>query len=249
MLSKNKIKYIQSLKLKKFRQKYNIFIAEGDKIAREILQDTSIKVNEIYAQSLWIQQHNELLSKHINKTLTVSEAELKKISQLSTPNQVLILAEQLNAIIDISCIQQHFSLYLDGIQDPGNLGTIIRIADWFGLPYVFCSPQCADLYNPKVLQASMGGFLRVKVISIPFSELIAQLDNIKVYGTVLDGNSVYKMNFEGAGILVIGNESKGISSEIQAQLTHKVAIPRFGGAESLNAAVATGIITAIIKQQ
>ncbi len=250
MLSKSRIKYIQSLKLKKFRQKYNNFTVEGDKIAREILTATNCEIEAVFATASWIETNKALLSSHFSKTLTVEQKDLKKISSLSTPNEAFIIAKQLNYSIDTSIVQQDFSLYLDGIQDPGNMGTILRIADWFGIPYVFCSKTCVDIYNTKVIQATMGAFLRVKICTIDFQAL-QQMVNIPVYGMVLDGSNLYKQSFGEAGILVIGNESKGISSTVKMLISHKVTIPsaKNGGAESLNAGVATGIICAHIRNK
>lgn len=246
MLSLNKIKYVQSLHSKKNRQKYDIFVAEGEKIAEEILKHEKIHIESIFGLPKWIEKYDLLLKKFGNKVQEVSEQELKKISTLTTPNQVLIVAKQPIVEIDKSLIHQDIALYLDGIQDPGNMGTILRIADWFGIPYVFCSDTCVDVYNPKVIQATMGAFLRVKTKEIEIDQILE--DNIPVYGALLEGKNVFQENFTKNGIIIIGNEGKGISDEFQAKITNPISIPSHGeGAESLNAAIATGIICALFR--
>jgi len=248
-LSKNTVKYIKSLQAKKFRQKYNNFVLEGDKIAREILQQETLEIEACYAIAPWIEANRSLLQRFSDKIHTIDEADLKKISGLTTPNQVLVIAKQPQIKLDSSELQQNLTLYLDAIQDPGNMGTIIRIADWFGLPYVFCSRDCADVFSPKVVQATMGALLRVKTLEIKLIDLQKQTSDLPVLGAVLNGVNIFSAKLPREGILVIGNESQGISQEIEALLTHRIAIPpaASGGAESLNAAVATGIIVALLK--
>ncbi len=250
MLSNNKIKYIQSLKSKKQRQKYNNFIIEGDKMAREVLQSEELEIEGVFALADWVETNRKLVNVHFNKILNINERELKKISNLTTPNQVLIIAKQWTPKIDFSTFKNDLSLYLDGIQDPGNMGTILRIADWFGIDWVICSPTCVEIYNPKVVQASMGAFLRVKTAVLPFETLQEQAKEVPVYGTVLDGENMYEMDLKANGIIVIGSEGKGISPAVMAQLNHRISIPAHtsGGAESLNAAIATGIVCALFRK-
>ena len=162
MLSKSTIKYINSLKQKKFRQRYCKFTAEGDKIVNEILENSNINIERVFAVSNWIEQNPKLAQIHGVEEVTFNE--LKKISSLQTPNQILAVLDTLNHKTNPKIVNESLSLVLDNIQDPGNLGTIIRIADWFGIPYVFCSKGCVDVYNSKVVQSSMGSFLRTKVI-------------------------------------------------------------------------------------
>ena len=150
-LSKNKIKYIKSLHLKKFRQKYNNFIAEGDKIAREIIQQQEVEVEAIYATPSWIDTNESALEGLKDKLFNISITDLKRISTLKTPSEVIVIARQPEINYDIEEVQNNLNLYLDGVQDPGNLGTILRIADWFGIPYVFFFFFFAELYNPKVI--------------------------------------------------------------------------------------------------
>ncbi|MFZ4544077.1 MAG: TrmH family RNA methyltransferase [Saprospiraceae bacterium] len=248
MLSNNKIKYLNTLQVKKSRQKYKNFIAEGDKIGSEIINNSSLVLEEIFTTREWLQNHKHEIEQYKDCITEVTDAELKKISALSTPNQVLIVAKQQEFEIDPELLKKELVLYLDGIQDPGNMGTLLRIADWFGIPYVFCSDTCVDVYNPKVIQATMGAFLRVKTKEVSLTEIITE--NIPVYGALLDGENIFDQNLSNHGIIVIGNEGNGISSENLEKINHPIRIPAFAkGAESLNAAVATGIICALFRNQ
>lgn len=251
MISKNKIKYLRSLKLKKVRQKYNNFTVEGEKIALEILQSQNVEFESIIVTEDWKNKHfNQALKNH--PEIEIAEAkDFKHFSNFSTPSSVFVVAKQLSTEWDNEVIKNNFSLYLDGIQDPGNFGTILRIADWFGIPYVFCSEKCADLYNHKTIQSSMGAFLRVKVMYLPFEEVLEKCGEMPFYGTVLEGKNIFEENNYKKGVIVIGNEGKGISPKILNKITHQILIPKGknGGAESLNAAVATGIVCAILTNK
>jgi RNA methyltransferase, TrmH family len=248
MLSQNKIKYVVSLHTKKNRQKYGIFVAEGEKIAEEILRNAKIQVEHIFATAKWIEKYDFLAKKFSNLLVEVTEQELKKISTLTTPNQVLITAKQPLLELDTAFINKDIVLYLDGIQDPGNMGTILRIADWFGIEYVFCSDTCVEVYNPKVIQATMGAFLRVKTKEIDLSEIWD--GKVPIYGALLEGENIFSENLTKHGIIVIGNEGSGISLALQQLITHPIKIPPHGnGAESLNVAVATGIICALFRNK
>jgi len=244
VLSKAKISYVQSLKQKKFRQKYNNFLVEGDKSARELLDLSGAEVEFIFALPSWAEKNASLLRKYGEKLLIVNTIELKKISQLKTPNQVLVVARQLDDAWSKEKVTHGFSLYLDSIQDPGNMGTILRIADWFGIEYVFCSKGCADIYNPKVIQSTMGAFMRVKAPQVDLEVLKNNFPELPILGALMQGENVYELEKMPAGILVIGNEGRGISEAAQTLLTHQITIPApmGSGAESLNAGVATGII-------
>jgi len=246
MLSKSTVKYINSLKQKKFRQRYCKFTAEGDKIVNEILENSNINIERVFAISNWIEQNPKLAEIHQVEEVTLNE--LKKISSLKTPNQILVVLDTLNHKVITKTVSQSLSLVLDNIQDPGNLGTIIRIADWFGIPYVFCSKGCVDVYNSKVVQSSMGSFLRTKVIYTDIEALFAEYSEIPKYGAILGGQNIFKTELTQNGFIVIGNESRGVSSEVKKMLTHHLEIPSYGKAESLNASVATGIICAIFRQ-
>lgn len=243
-LSKAKISYLNSLQQKKFRQKYNNFLVEGDKSAVELLQFPNAEIELICATQDWSDNHSSLTLPHRDKLVIVKLNELKKISSLRTPNGVLIVAKQFSFPDVFPDAEQSFSLFLDNIQDPGNMGTILRIADWFGLPYVFRSKGCADVYNSKVIQASMGAFMRVKSPIIDLAELKRQVPGLPIYGALMEGENMYSLPKTERGILVIGNEGKGISTETQELLTKKITIPApaGSGAESLNAGVAAGII-------
>jgi RNA methyltransferase, TrmH family len=246
MISINKTKYVQSLHHKKTRQKYNNFIAEGDKIGYEIIKSGKLKVEGIFAVPQWLEQYATELKKFQSIITEISEAELKKISTLTTPNQVLIVAEQPSFDVDYQLLSQDLVLYLDGIQDPGNMGTILRIADWFGINYVFCSDTCVDAFNPKVVQATMGAFLRIKTKEIELKALLTE--TTPVYGALLEGKNIFQIPLSKHGVIVIGNEGKGISDSVRAHVNRPILIPPHGeGAESLNAAVATGIICAAFR--
>lgn len=243
MLSKAQNKYIRSLSQQKYRKEYNVFIAEGDKIAREWLaSDASIQV--IAATADWADQYSGLIDAHPEAVVhIVTDDELKAISTLQAPNKVLLVVHAPKTTFEMP--QNDWCLALDGIQDPGNMGTIIRIADWFGIKYLLCAPGCVEVYNPKVVQAAMGGHLRVQVYEGEILPLLQQT-TMPILAAALDGENIYHVTKPSAGIIVIGNESKGISKEIMELATHKIKIPGKGGAESLNAGVSAGIICALL---
>ena len=234
-LSKNEAKFIQSLCHKKHRQAEGLFIAEGVKLVEEIIK-SSFLVKKIYATEKWANGKVDLK----DLLFIVSEDDLAKISTLQTPNQVLALVEQPTNKPVIQ-FKNNISLVLDGIQDPGNFGTIIRIADWFGIDQLICSHDTVELYNPKVIQSTMGSFIRVNVVYENLPDLL-KTAQVPIYGALLKGESIYKIDKPKEGILIIGSEGKGIGEELLAMITNPITIPRIGGAESLNAAVATGIL-------
>jgi TrmH family RNA methyltransferase len=236
MLSKNEIKDIQSLSHKKYRDELNLFIAEGPKIVSELIQLLPEQIEKIYACKRWLEE-NEKLIKNI-QFQEVDEPQLNKLSQLQTPNQVVGIFKQLQPVKPDG---SSFVLYLDTIQDPGNFGTIMRIADWFGIKDIVCSRGCTDRYNPKVVQSTMASIARVNVY---YDETETWLNDreVPVLAATLLGSSVYDHVKLDRGVLVIGNESKGIRKEILRMATEEVTIPKKGEAESLNAAVATGIL-------
>ena len=239
MLVKQKIKYIQTLGQKKFREKEGLFIAEGPKLVNELLEADTIAVKEVYALKEWV-NNNPLLPANIILT-EISEQELEKISQLTTPNQVVAIVQQFDTG-NIITAKDQITLALDTVQDPGNLGTIIRIADWFGIKQIVCSLDSADIYNLKVVQSTMGSIARVKIIYTDLKEWLGTQENISIYAASLQGDNIAGIKKINEGIIVIGNESKGISEEIMKLATIRITIPAKGKAESLNAAVATGII-------
>ena len=236
MITKNQVKYIQSLGQKKCRDADQVFIAEGPKIVNELLIAENCNVIQIYALKDWI--NNTKTNAEITE---VSADELEKISQLNTPNQVFAIAKIIKWDAN-PVIAGNISLALDTIQDPGNMGTIIRLADWFGIKNVFCSMDCADVYNPKVVQSSMGSVARVRTEYTDLSSFLKKNNDIGIYATVLNGRDITKMEKISEGIIVVGNESKGISEEIFKLANVQITIRGKGKAESLNAAVATGII-------
>lgn len=235
---KTKIKYIQTLGQKKFRESEGVFIAEGPKVVEELMHAIPSKIREVYALESWTNVHGDRVGAAI--VSTINDWELEKISQLTTPNQVLAVIEQFDDVPEISTTGV-ITIALDTIQDPGNLGTIIRIADWFGIRQIVCSTGCADRYHPKVVQSTMGSIARVNML---YTDLAAWLteQHSRIYIASLEGEDITKMDRIEEGILVIGNESKGVSEKVMDLPSTRITIPKKGGAESLNAAIAAGII-------
>jgi len=249
--SRNNAKYVRSLQSKKHRDKFNNFVAEGDKIGQEILKNRELQLEACFVSSKWEEAHAKLLQPHQELYTVVSPAEMKQLSGLRSPAEVLIVAAQPAWKLSDLSLSESWSLYLDGIQDPGNLGTILRIADWFGWSAVYCSKDTADPFNPKVIQATMGAFLRVPVIKIPLDELKNHTGHTPVYGAAMDGINVFSLEQPAPGILVIGNEGQGIRSTVEPLIDKWLSIPRgaSAGAESLNAAVACGILCASLNEK
>jgi TrmH family RNA methyltransferase len=245
MLNKTIVKYIQRLAHKKFREEHGVFIAEGPKVVDELLQSGNLKCKSIYATVEWFNERARLLPKiSAGDIIGINDIELETISQLQTPNKVLAVfykkeEEPVN-------LQNNISLMLDEIQDPGNLGTIIRTADWFGVKDIICSSECADCYNPKVVQATMGSLSRVNIMYADLEKFIKTNPEIKIYAATLSGKDVSSLRIK-EGIVLIGNESKGVSAALLKYTAGLITIPKLGEAESLNAAVATGIILSHIK--
>ncbi len=242
MISKNQQKLIQSLKLKKNRVKTSLFVAEGEKVVRELIS-SSIKLHSIYCLPSFVSKIN------VDSSLIteITEKELTKISNLKNANQVV-------ALFEIPSFQKNTDndnliLALDDIRDPGNLGTIIRLADWFGVTTILCSNNTVDAFNPKVIMATMGSISRVEIIYCDLVEELSKLEK-PIYGAFLEGENIYKTSKINNSVLVIGNESNGISEEVEKLITNKITIPQFGNlqeTESLNAAVATGILLSEFK--
>ena len=234
MITKKEVKDIQSLYQKKYRDEQKRFVAEGTKLAEELLTTSGI-IQHIYATKEWLSKQRS-----ISEPFTeISVSELERISNLQTPNEVLIVAKQ-KELKSSPILTGNLTLMLDGIQDPGNLGTIIRTADWFGLEQIICSNDSADLYNPKVVQSTMGSILRVNCW---YQDLTtAEFDQLPVYGALLEGTDLYGISKPKEGVIVIGNESKGIREPLLSKITQPITILKTGEAESLNAAVAAGII-------
>lgn len=235
MISKNEAKYIQSLHAKKKRDEEGVFIAEGDKVVREFLNEKFIPL-KLFATENWFEQNQTFQDKYCR---SANEDELQKAGLLQTSNQVI-------AIFPQKKIQQVDSkikwiLVLDTIQDPGNLGNIIRTADWFGLEQIYASNDTADQYNPKVVQASMGSVARVQLVYENLEDFLSKT-KLPVYGAMLTGENIFHIPASKEGILIIGNEGKGIHENLQRLITTRVTIPKKGKAESLNAATAFAVI-------
>ena len=238
MVSRPQLKYIQSLGQKKYRDEAGVFVAEGPKLVKELAQSRNVELSQIFALSEWIEENKDLL-KTIDVTV-INEAELERMSQFKTPNKVLAIVKKFET--NEPRINDAISLMLDAIQDPGNLGTIIRIADWFGITQVICNTECADIYNSKVVQATMGSIARVNVFYTDLFVWLKKQSGTRIYATMLEGKDVTKMNAIREGLILIGNESTGIDKNLLPLANETISIPRKGSAESLNAAVATGII-------
>lgn len=243
-MTKAEIQFIRSLSDKRTRDAEHLFIAEGDKLVEEI-RNSKFRIRRIYTTRTDINGENVEF---------VDKKEMERISQLKTATDTLAVVEQPRYRIDIDT--NALILALDGVQNPGNLGTIIRLADWFGINDIICSKECADCYNPKVVQATMGAILRVRVHYIDdLAEflLTAKSKGMPIYGTLLTGKNIYTTDIENRGIIVMGNEGRGVSTECQATLTHHLLIPPYPAdsptSESLNVAMATGIILSEFRRR
>jgi len=245
MLSNAQVKYIQSFSQKKFRDAEGAFIVEGPKLVLEWLKERPQDVRTIYALPAWVEEEGNLLKRSGVAVQTLEPHELEKISQLSSPNSVAAVVRKPHwpgePALDNGC-----TLYLDDIQDPGNLGTILRTADWFGIRLVVCSPATADVFNSKVVQSTMGSLMRVQVLYAEPDELLARAAGVPVWAAALDGEDIGKLKAPKAFVLVIGNESKGIRPSLLTRSDKKVTIPGKGGAESLNASKPESIVSRII---
>jgi TrmH family RNA methyltransferase len=246
MLPKSRVKYIQSLGHKKSRDSAGEFVVEGPKVVSECITEAPGRVSALFATGSWLQDNRDLLRNIAADLITeVDETTLLRISHQQTPNQVLALVRQDHSIGPPQTLQG-FVLVLDTIQDPGNLGTLIRTADWFGIRHVVCNDGCADVYNPKVVQSSMGSILRVDVSYTDLPSWIAGLGDVPVLATVLGGEDIFSVPMMDRGLILIGNESRGLSPKLITLSTRKITIPRKGSAESLNAAVAGGIVMCML---
>ena len=253
MLSKNQLKFIRSLHLAKYRKQHGLFVAEGPKVVGELIH-SDFRIRTICATEEWIAKAKPKFQRD-TEILTITQKELERISTLQSPNDVLALVEMKEFKAAQLSPGNELLIVLDGIRDPGNLGTIIRTADWYGIPAVICSPDCVDPYNPKVIQATMGSIAREEVVYRQLDELFeSKGGDVPVYGAVLDGNNIYEQKLAPAGYLVIGSESHGISTGLLPHVTHPLRIPSFrktkgASAESLNASVATAILCAEFRRR
>ncbi len=241
VITHQQIQFIQSLRISKYRQRYQKFVIEGDKICSERLVLQDVKIDSIYALPGWIS--NRTLQTKGYPVYQINQSQLKKISNFKTPNQVVIVCDIPTDHTFTPSFKKTLCFYLDDIRDPGNMGTIIRTLDWFGFRQIFHSPQCVDCYNPKVLQASMGSIFNVQLQELSYEEFI-RLEDIPLIGTAISGKNLGTFSFPEHGLLVIGNESRGINPKLSESLTQTISIPKKekATAESLNAAVACAII-------
>lgn len=249
MLSKNQAREIRSLHLKKFRDAQNLFIAEGSKTVTEIIEQRPEIIKTVFAQAAFIAGHRAIIAKTGIQVTEISEDELRQISLQSNPHLVLAICRHF-PVKKPDLSSQPFTLYLDDVRDPGNLGTIIRLCDWFGSRVLFCSPGCCELYNPKVIQSSMGAFLRVDVIYDGLSEVLHKHRFNAVYGALLEGKDLYREQLP-PGLVLIGNEANGISADNIKKINVPLTIPanNNNGSESLNAAMAAAIIASEFFRQ
>ena len=240
MLSKNQVKLINSLKKKKYRQQNELFIAEGVKVVEELIQ-SDFKLHSLYATEDYFNKFYKV------DLQIISDKELKSISEFSNPNQLFAIFE----IPEKEKIEANgFTLVLDEINDPGNLGTIIRMCDWFGVDQLVCSLNTVDCFNPKVVQASMGSLSRVSIVYLDLLQFLEK-EKRPVYGALLEGENVYKTSLPNDAVLIMGNEANGISNKIQNSITKPITIPQFGEVqktESLNVATATAILLSEFKR-
>lgn len=239
MLSKSQIKLIKSLAQKKYRHRNNMFVVEGKKSISEFLS-SDFQLNKLFSLE-------DCFEAPAEKTEIISEGELKQISQLTTPQTALAVFEIPKGKEPLA---RGFLIALDGVRDPGNLGTIIRLCDWFGINNLVCSKDTADAYNPKVVQASMGSLTRVEVAYVDIPEFLEN-SQLPVFGAFMEGENVYKVDLPTEGILVMGNEANGISDSVKAFVAKKIGIPQFGNSgktESLNVATATAILLSEFKR-
>lgn len=251
MLSKNKVKFIKNLHSLKGRKEHAQFVIEGDKMVRECMQ-SACKIHLLAARQSFIIENKKLISSsQIIEVVEVSENEMHLASSLKTPNQAIAVVSIPNHTFSISMLQNKFSLLLEDIQDPGNLGTILRIAAWFGFDYVLCSPHCADAYSPKVVQASMSAIWKVPVVQVSPLQVVTET-RVKTYAATLNGKSIYETGRVSEAVIILGNESQGISEDILKLAKEKITIPPFykqnKAIDSLNVAIASAIICSEFKR-
>lgn len=246
MLSKAQIKHIQALRRKKQRYSEGLYIAEGNKIVQELLDNNS-PVTQIFALGSWIIHNQATLDQSEINYTEVNDKDLKRISTLTTPNEVLAIV---TIPTQVSITESNgLTLILDGVSDPGNMGTIIRTADWFGIKQILCSQDCVDIYNPKVVQATMGSIARINVSYIDLDEHLSKQKGMPILGMVLNGDDLYQNPLPEKGYLIVGSESHGISNEVLNLITQGLTIPNYGKAESLNAGMACGIVLSHYRMQ
>ncbi|MBK7626225.1 MAG: RNA methyltransferase [Bacteroidales bacterium] len=247
MISKNRAKFIVSLQKKKVRDDERLFIIEGDKLVREFMA-SGIRMHSLIAKPEFISSISGEHLSNVAEVDDVSYEELKSVSTLKTPHNALAIIPMPDKVLNVNEVFNDICVALDFVQDPGNLGTIIRAAAWFGIKNIICSPDCVDVYNPKVIQASMGALLHVNVFYSDLKIFLAafEKENISVFGTLLEGESIYSHRLANKGIILLGNESKGISADLLPYITEKIMIPKFSmgkhGIDSLNVGMAASVV-------
>lgn len=248
MLSKNKIRFIRSLDTKKVREEEDCFLAEGNKLVNDTIRHFDCRL--LVATEQWLEQHPDIRSR---ETITATKEEIRKCSLLKNPQEVIAVYRKPEYPIYIEALRGCLVLALDTVQDPGNLGTIVRIADWFGIRDIVCSETCADIYNPKTVQATMGALARVRVHYTSLADFLRQIYPTPVYGTFLEGNNIYREELSPNGVIVMGNEGNGISEAIKPFVERKLYIPNYPPgtetSESLNVAIATAITCAEFRRR
>ena len=245
MLSKSDISFIQSLQHKKFRREHGLFLVEGYKSVTEFA-NSAYQIEAVYHTAAIAPKMLKLSQK--TNSLEISSAILEKISALKTPADVLATVKIPQwPVLNTTTLNKKFAIVLDGIQDPGNMGTIIRTADWFGIENIICSEDCVEVYNPKVVQATMGSLSRINVHYVNLPSVLSAT-KLPVYGALLDGENIYSTNFGAEGLIVMGNEGNGLSDDVKQLVTKAITIPRAGNAESLNVAIATAIFCSEINR-
>lgn len=246
-MTKAQIKFFQALSRQKYRKEYNAYLVEGYKNAKEWLQ-ADCRISHIAASATWIADNRALIAAHPEATLIAAEDfELEKISALQTAQEIVLVVERPAQDTPLPATGA-WSLLLEKVQDPGNMGTIIRTADWFGISTIICSPDCVEVYNPKVVQATMGSLLRVRILEMELQDFLAQ-NQAPLYAACLSGEDIRNIQQPEPGIIAMGNESRGLSAGLLEAASHKITIPSRGRAESLNVSVATGIICAALTLQ
>jgi TrmH family RNA methyltransferase len=248
MLSKNKIKFIKSLEKKKHRTESGCFLAEGNKLVADMLPFFDCEL--LITKTPWLATQGDIKAKEL---LVVEDEEIGKASLLKNPQDVIAVFRQPDYRLEKEDLANGLTLVLDGVQDPGNFGAIIRLADWFGIKRVICSPDTVDVYNPKTVQASMGALTHVKIYYLSPAELLNDLPDVPVYGTFLDGKNIYTENLSPAGLIIMGNEGNGISPSLESRITNRLYIPNYppdaDSVDSLNVAVATAVVCAEFRRQ
>ncbi|HTH56345.1 MAG TPA: RNA methyltransferase [Cyclobacteriaceae bacterium] len=238
MVSKSKFKFIKSLQVKKYRKQEQSFVVEGAKSVSELLNSDFV-VTWVAASEKFLEQNGNRIQSRNIEAVSASEKELEQLGSFQTNDAAIAVAKM--KANTLPALKNEFYLILDDIRDPGNLGTIIRTADWYGIKNIFVSEETADFYNPKTIGATMGSFCRINVFYTDLPDFLSA-HSLPVFGAFMDGKDVHEVSFGEKGAIVIGNESNGISAEVARFVNHRITIPKIGGAESLNAAIATGIL-------